>query len=105
MPLLPYSKLKSENLKSLLFASRTLKVLAYSAFVVSIILTVLAFSTGLINYELDGQFSGVSVATDSAVGPGILILISGIVSSLCLLILSGLCAAIVSFEYKYTQRG
>ncbi len=103
MKLLPYSNIKSDNLKILLFTSRALSVLSYMVFIASIIFVIFALLTGTINYTLDGEMSGISVSTETAYGPAIMILMIGTVIGFCLSMLSGFCAAVVSCEYKYTK--
>lgn len=101
MKLYPYSKIKTENLKGLLILSRFLGLLSY----------VLAISTIFVGLYLTfggpggttELANGATLTIQRSNGPAILITVWGIVVSLCILAVSGLCAAVVSCEYKSTR--
>jgi hypothetical protein len=100
MKLYPYSKIKTKNLSGLLIVSRALGVISY----------VLAISTVFIGLYLTfggpggtTEFgNGATMTISRSSGPAIMISVWGIVSSVCILAFSGLCAAVVSCEHKFT---
>ncbi|MBQ4834505.1 hypothetical protein J8L70_14765 [Pseudoalteromonas sp. MMG010] len=99
MKLYPYAKIKTENLKGLLFASRVLAFLSYAFLVVTVIVGIIGLMSGLgSNMSLGNgailQSNGISA---------IMISMWGVACSVALLAFSGLCAAVVSCEYKYTR--
>lgn len=101
MKLYPYSKIRTKNLKSLLIASRVLGVLSYILFIITVcigIYGVFGGSGGTTNFG-----NGMTMTVPSNSGPAIMISIWGIVSSVCVLAFSGLCAAVVSCEHKSTS--
>lgn len=97
MKLYPYSKIRTENLKSLLLASRVLGVLSYILFIITFCVGIFSVFGGPTHLG-----NGMTMAGPSIMGPTIMILIWGIVSSVCVLAFSGLCAAVVSCEHKFT---
>ncbi|MDC9524215.1 hypothetical protein PSH54_01680 [Pseudoalteromonas sp. Angola-30] len=104
MKLYPYPTIKTENLKGLLIASRVLGFLSYILFFIAICI------------GLFGVFSNLGAPKDlgngivmSAPNAGLPVMIMSIwgavsaVSAVFILAFSGLCAAVVSCEYKYTK--
>lgn len=101
MKLYPYSKIKTENLKGLLLASRVLGVLSYILFTITFCIGVYGALIGSGGSTDLGN--GITMTVPDLSGPAIIISIWGLVSSVCVLAFSGLCAAVVSCEYKYTK--
>lgn len=101
MKLYPYSKIKTENLKGLLIASRILGVLSYILLIVTIFIGIYGVFSGFGGTRDLGNGMTMTVPNNS--GPAIMVSIWGIVSSVCVLAFSGLCAAVVSCEYKFTK--
>ena len=101
MKLYPYSRIRTENLKSLLIVSRVIAVIGYILLIISVCIglyTLFASSGGPVDIG-----SGVKIIEPGISPSVILISIWGIVSSLLVLAFSGLCAAVVSCEYKFTR--
>ncbi|RUO38651.1 hypothetical protein CWE13_03115 [Aliidiomarina shirensis] len=103
MKFYPYSNLKSENLKPLLFSSRLICLLAYLLFAVTIFLIISIPFLGGETITRDMGGATMSFNTPDRSGVAILGSIWSVVGALSLLAFSGLCAAVVSFEYKYTK--
>jgi len=103
MKFYPYSNLKSENLKPLLFATRLIGILSYLLFVLTIflILAIPFLGSEAITKDLGGATMSFNTPDNS--GIAIIGSIWSIVSAVSLLAFSGLCGAVVSCEYKYTK--
>jgi len=99
MKLYPYSKLKSENLGILLFSARALAILGVIMLLAGVVIALLGLSSG----GTQDLGNGMTMTSPSMVGPGLIGLVWGITSGLILLAFSGICAAIVSCENKYTS--
>ena len=86
MKLYPYQTIQTVNLPTLLFAARALGIFAY----------IFSFFTVLL--------WGAAFAVDPRVRETCLLVSIGTFSAtICFLVISGLCAAVVSCEQKYTQ--
>lgn len=101
MKLYPYSKIKTENLKGLLIASRALALLSYILFFITICIGLFSIFSGFGGPRDLGN--GIVMSAPSANAPVIFMSMWGVISSVCVLAFSGLCAAVVSCEYKYTN--
>ena len=100
MKLYPYSKIKTKNLSGLLLLSRVLGVISYVLAITTVFIGLyLTFGGPGGTTEL-GNGTTMTISRNS--GPAIMISVWGIVYSVCILAFSGLCAAVVSCEYKYT---
>ncbi len=102
MKLYPYSKLQTTNLKLLLFAARCLGFLGLVLIIFSIVVG--AFGV-ILDQPRTMNFGGIN-GTMSAPGttlPSLLFALWGIFTSIFVLAFSGLCAAVVSCEHKYTS--
>ncbi len=87
MKLYPYQTIQTVNLPTLLFAARALGIFAY----------IFSFFTVLL--------WGAAFAVDPRVRETCLLVSIGTFSAtICFLVISGLCAAVVSCEQKYTSR-
>lgn len=101
MKLYPYSKVKTENLTWLLFVSRVIGMISFVLFFSSVCIGLyLIFGGPGGTTELG---NGATMVVTRSSSPGIMIIVWGIVSSICLLAFSGLFAAVVSCEYKFTR--
>jgi hypothetical protein len=100
MKFYPYSKIRTENLKGLLIASRALGVLSYILFITTFCIGIYGILSGAGGTKDFGN--GMTMTMPSNTGPAIIISIWGLVSSVCVLAFSGLCAAVVSCENKFT---
>mgnify|MGYP000176456300 CR=1 FL=1 len=101
MKLYPYSNIRTENLKGLLIASRALGAVSY-------ILLTITLCFGIYGTVIDSVGSteirnGLTLSATNNVGATIMASMWGVVSSVFILAFSGLCAAVVSCEYKYTK--
>ncbi|MEL4431334.1 hypothetical protein [Shewanella mangrovisoli] len=105
MKFYPYSRLKSENLKPLLFATRLLGIFSYLLFLTTFILIIAIPFLGseAITKDLGGGIT-MSFSTPDTSGAAIIGSIGSLVSAISLLAFSGLCGAVVSCEYKYTKQ-
>jgi len=101
MKLYPYSTIRTENLKGLLIASRALALLSYILFFITICVGLFGIFSSL--DEPKDLGNGVFISSPNATVPVILMSMWGVVSSVCILAFSGLCAAVASCEYKYTK--
>ncbi|PKG80639.1 hypothetical protein CXF85_21180 [Colwellia sp. 75C3] len=103
MKFYPYSIIESKNLKALLISARVLGFFSYLLFFAALFIGIL----GVVNdVPKTGELSSGLKATLSApgtTGPAILFLFWGVISSIGLLAFSGLCAAVVSCEHKFTS--
>ncbi len=101
MKLYPYTNIQTKNLKSLLISARVLGFLSYILFFGAIIIGVYGI---LIDQPKTFNIGGgqATMSSPGTTGPAILAAIWGLVSSVCILAFSGLCAAVVSCEYKFT---
>lgn len=104
MKLYPYSTLKSENLKPLLFATRLIGVLSYLLFLITFFLIIAIPFLG--SETMTKELGGATMSFNTPDNSGIAIIgsIWSVVSAVSLLFLSGLCGAVVSCEYKYTKQ-
>jgi hypothetical protein len=101
MKLYPYSTIKTENLKGLLIASRVLGFLSYILFFIAICIGLFGVFSNLGAPKDLGN--GIVMSAPNAGLPVMIMSIWGAVSAVCILAFSGLCAAVVSCEYKYTK--
>ena len=101
MKLYPYSTIKTENLKGLLIASRVLGFLSYILFFIAICIGLFGVFSNLGAPKDLGN--GIVMSAPNAGLPVMIMSIWGAVSAVCILAFSGLCAPIVSCEYKYTK--
>ncbi|MEZ7204420.1 hypothetical protein [Pseudoalteromonas sp. DY56-GL79] len=101
MKLYPYSKIQTENLKGLLIASRVLGVLSYILLIITVCIGIYGAFSGFGGTKDLGN--GITMTVSNSSGPAIMVSIWGMVSSVCVLAFSGLCAAVVSCEYKFTK--
>lgn len=109
MKFIPYSRLQSENLIVLLYVARFLAVIGAVLFVVALALfaaipflgaesaTTIDMGNGM---QMHPQFPVSRDYTALAIIGGVW----SIVGSIVLLVVSGICAAVVSFEQTYTQK-
>ncbi|MCH1921640.1 hypothetical protein L9G15_19715 [Shewanella sp. A3A] len=104
MKFYPYSRLKSENLKPLLFATRLLAGGSYLSFLITffLIIAIPFLGSEAITQDIGGGMT-MSFRTPDDSGAAIIGSIFSLVNAVFLLVLSGLCGAVVSFEYKYTK--
>ncbi|TMP39902.1 hypothetical protein CWB96_13435 [Pseudoalteromonas citrea] len=102
MKLYPYTNIKTQNLKPLLISARVLGFLSYILFFGAIILVIFGWLIDQPQTFNIGEVQA-TMSYPSTTGPAILAAISSLASSVCILALSGLCAAVVSCEYKYTK--
>lgn len=100
MKLYPYSKIKTVNLGGLLFTARLLGMLSY-ALAIMTVLTTLILTFGGPGGTTD-LGNGATMTISRSYEPVITIFVWGMVSSVCILAFSGLCAAVVSFEHKFS---
>ncbi|MDV6315331.1 hypothetical protein [Idiomarina sp. HP20-50] len=105
MKFYPYSNLKSENLKPLLLATRLICISSYLLFLVTILLIIAIPFLGSESITKDLGGATMSFTTPDRSGVAIAGSLWSIVSAFSLLAFSGLCAAVVSCEYKYTKSG
>jgi len=99
MKLYPYSRIKTTNLGGLLFIARVLGVFSYALAIITIFAGLyLTFGGPDGTTELG---NGATMTISRSYDPVITIFGWGIVSSICILVFSGLCAAVVSFEHKF----
>lgn len=102
MKLYPYSKVETSNLKSLLLAARLLGALSYIFIVIAIVITIAGFLGAFFQPFDLGR--GMTATIPNLAGGSIFIGLWLIVPSLFLLAFSGICAAIVSCENKFTSK-
>jgi hypothetical protein len=103
MRLYPYSNIQTNNLKPLLISARILGLLSYLLFIGALVVGLIGLlGNSPTTYELSGGIQATWPAQNTA-GPAIILALWSAVSSLCILAFSGLCAAVVSCEYKYTS--
>ena len=102
MKFYPYSKIETSTLKSLLFAARLLGWLSYILLAVALLIPTFGFLTSFAQpIQLDG---GITATMPNLAGGSIVIGFWLVIPSVILLAFSGLCAAIVSFEHKFTSK-
>ncbi len=103
MKLYPYSRIKTHNLKTLLLVSRIMGAIGYLVILVVIGMEILIFFTG--PQTIYGLAGNPIISMPAPTHGGILLLTSlaSIATAFSFFIISGLCAAVVSFEYKYTK--
>jgi len=103
MKLYPYTQIQTKNLTGLLIAAKLIAFLSYLIFFTAILVGVIGILQDTPKtFELS---SGIQ-ATMSSPGttlPAVMFALSGTLSAIFLFILSGLCAAVVSCEHKYTS--
>ena len=97
MKLYPYSNIRTDNLKPLLFASRLLALIGYILFLVAIITGIKAISGSFGGVEKMGNLTFTKANTSGATS---LLVTWEVITSLGIIMASGLGAAIVSFENK-----
>ena len=103
MKLYPYSTIQTEKLKLLLISARVLGLLSFVLFFGAIVVGVLGFLMDQpTTFDMGGGMTG-TLSAPGTTAPALFAAIWGIVSSICILAFSGLCAAVVSCEYKYTS--
>ncbi|GAC28211.1 hypothetical protein [Brumicola pallidula] len=100
MKLYPYSKIKTKNLGGLLIVSRVLGVLSYLLAISAICIGFYLTFAGPGGTTELGNGATMTIQRNS--GPALMISVWGVVSSICILVFSGLCAAVVSCENKFT---
>lgn len=101
MKIYPYSKIETTHLKPLLISARVLGGLSYLLFFGALVIVAFGLVSSMSGpVALEG---GHIVKMSTSASPFILIGLSVSVSAICLLVFSGLCAAIVSCEYKFTS--
>lgn len=103
MKFYPYSKIKTENLSTLLFTARFLGVLGYLFSLFTVLLWVSSFFLGPRTFAGDPNGPIISATWSGARGIAWYLSLGTISSALFFFVVSGLCAAVVSCEYKYTQ--
>jgi hypothetical protein len=103
MKLYPYSKVKTENLFTLLLASRFVGVIGYLAIVVAIGLLIFSIFAGPQIILGDPNSPIISMSTPGYREVVLSLSLASFISGSICLILSGLCAAVVSCEHKYTM--
>jgi len=102
MKFYPYSKIETSNLKSLLVVARLLGALSYILIVIAILITIVGFLTSFSQpIELEG---GITATMPNLAGGAVVMGLWVLVSSLFLLAFSGICAAVVSCENKFTSK-
>lgn len=101
MKLYPYSTVETSNLKSLLLAARLLGGLSYITLVVSMLIPIFGVLASFAQPTQLGRGMTATIGnlTVGSISTGFAFLIP----SLFLLAFSGICAAIVSCEHKYTS--
>ena len=102
MKFYPYSKIRSENLKPLLFAARSFGVLGFILFALLIVVAGLGIAIDQPATFNIGNAKGTMSGPGTTI-PAIVAAIWGGILSVGILAFSGLCAAVVSFDYKYTN--
>ncbi len=103
MKLYPYSNIKTENLFTLLLASRLIGAIGYLAIVATLGLLILSIFAGPQTIAGDPNSPIVSMSTLGYREVVWSLSFTSFISGLICLSLSGLCAAVVSCEYKYTR--
>ena len=103
MKLYPYSKIKTENLSTLLLAARALGIIGYLFAFLTISLWISSFFLGPKTIPVDPNGPIISMTWNGARGMAWLMSFGTISSALFFFVIGGLCAAVVSFEYNYTQ--
>lgn len=102
MKLYPYTNIQTKNLKPLLLSARVLGLLSYVLFFFALFIGIYGV---LIDqpkaFDVAG-FQG-TMSAPGTTGPALIGAIWGLVSSVCVLAFSGLCAAVVSCEHKFTS--
>lgn len=99
----PYSKVKTEHLLTLLLTARFVGFVGYLSIVVSLGLLVFSIFAGPQSIIGDPNSPVVSMSTPGYRSAVWALSIASFLIGLVCMILSGLCAAIVSFEHKYTK--
>ena len=103
MKFYPHSKIKTDNLPTLLFAARATSVLGYISSLVTILLWISSIFLGQRTMYGDPNSPVLSVSWDGARGLAWLFSAGTVSTALFCFIVGGLCAAVVSFECKYTK--
>ncbi len=101
MKLYPYSTVETSHLKSLLLAARLLGGLSYIMLVVSMLISVFGVLASFAQPMQLGR--GMTATIDNLTVTSFSAGFAFLVPSLFLLAFSGICAAIVSCEHKYTS--
>ena len=101
MKLYPYSNIQTDNLKPLLFASRLLALIAYILFLVAVITGIKAIFGSFGGIEKVGNLTLTRANTSGATS---LLVVWEVITSLGIIMVSGLGAAIVSIENKYLTK-
>lgn len=104
MKLYPYSRIKTKNLSILLFTARFLGILGYAFSLLTLLLWVASIFLGPRTISGDPDSPLISVTWNGARGMAWFLSLGTISSALLFFAVSGLCAAVVSCEYKYTQK-
>ena len=104
MKFYPYSNIQSTNLKSLLISVRILGFMSYLLFFGAVLVIAFGVLSGTSEPVALGNGINATMTMHSPTGPAIITGIWGLVSSICLLAFSGLCAAVVSCENKFTSK-
>ena len=103
MKFYPHSKIKTDNLPTLLFAARAMSVLGYIFSLLTILLWVSSIFLGPRTMYGDSNSPIFSAYWDGARSIAWLFSAGTVSTALFCFIIGGLCAAVVSFEYKYTK--
>lgn len=102
MKLYPYTQINTENLKGLLILSRVMGLVSYLLFTASI-----ALSLWALYVELGGSNTEVGHDFIISVSPSPIPILYTLASALCiavsLLVISSICAALVSWEHKISK--
>ncbi|RUO19889.1 hypothetical protein [Aliidiomarina haloalkalitolerans] len=104
MKIYPYSRIKTVNLGPLLIAARLIGFISFILFAIAITLMIVApfLESGVITQDL-GSGTTLTFTKPNHTGLAIVASLWSVVSALATLAFSGLCAAVVSLEYTYTQ--
>ena len=103
MKFYPHSKIKTDNLPTLLLAARATSVLGYIFSLLTIFLWVSSIFLGPRTMYGEPNSPILSVTWNGARGMAWLFSAGTVSTALFCFIVGGLCAAVVSFEYKYTK--
>ena len=101
MKFYPYSNIKTQNFKGLLIVSRLLAYFSYVLAISSVFMGLYLIFGGPGGTTELGNGATLTIQTNN--GPAIMVTVWGIVLSICILALSGLCAAAVSCESKFKK--
>ncbi len=104
MALYPYSEIQTNNLGPLLTAARILAMLGYVLFISAVVLGFYGLFFDMPKaIELENNVR-INLPADASFGVVMVTTLWGVVSAVMVLAFSGLCAAAVSCEHKYTSK-